>query len=57
MSHAWQAKYAGMTSSEAKPLKALEDENAKLKQLMAVQIQDRVLLSAIGPRILATGRN
>ena len=27
--YAWKAKYGGMTVSEAKRLKALEDENAK----------------------------
>ena len=31
--YAWKAKYSGMTVSEAKRLKALEDENAKLKKL------------------------
>ena len=30
--YAWKAKYSGMTVSEAKRLKALEDENAKLKK-------------------------
>ena len=33
--YAWKAKYSGMTVSEAKRLKALEDENAKLKRLLA----------------------
>ena len=28
--YAWKAKYSGMTVSEAKRLKVLEDENAKL---------------------------
>ncbi|OCJ54073.1 transposase [Agrobacterium tumefaciens] len=31
----WKAKYGGMEVSEAKRLKALEDENAKLKKLLA----------------------
>jgi putative transposase len=31
----WKAKFGGMTVSEAKRLKALEDENAKLKKLLA----------------------
>ena len=29
----WKAKYGGMDVSDAKRLKALEDENAKLKKL------------------------
>ena len=31
----WKAKYGGMEVSEAKRLKALEDENARLKKLLA----------------------
>ena len=31
----WKAKYGGMEVSEAKRLKSLEDENAKLKKLLA----------------------
>jgi putative transposase len=31
----WKAKYAGMTVSEARRLKELESENAKLKKLLA----------------------
>jgi transposase InsO family protein len=31
----WKAKYAGMTVSEARRLKELEQENAKLKRLLA----------------------
>ena len=38
--YAWKAKYSGMTVSEAKRLKALEDENAKLKKLLAEQMLD-----------------
>ncbi len=33
--YAWKAKYSGMTVSEAKRLKALADENGKLKRLLA----------------------
>ena len=36
----WKAKYGGMDVSEAKRLKALEDENAKLKKLLAEQMLD-----------------
>ena len=31
----WKAKYGGMEASEAKRLRALEDENARLKKLLA----------------------
>lgn len=36
----WKAKYGGMDVSEAKRLKALEGENAKLKKLLAEQMLD-----------------
>lgn len=36
--YAWKAKYSGMTVSEAKRLTALEDENSKLKKLLAEQM-------------------
>ncbi len=36
----WKAKYGGLEVSEAKRLKALEDENAKLKKLLAEQMLD-----------------
>lgn len=36
----WKAKFGGMTVPEAKRLKTLEDENAKLKNLLAEQMLD-----------------
>ncbi len=36
----WKARCGGITVSEAKRLKALEDENAKLKKLLAEQMLD-----------------
>jgi putative transposase len=33
----WKAKYGGMTLSDAKRLKGLEDENRRLKRLVADQ--------------------
>ena len=36
----WKAKYGGMDVSEAKRLKALEDENGKLKKLLADAMLD-----------------
>ena len=40
----WKAKYGGMEVSEAKRLKALEDENAKLKKLLVEQMLDAAAL-------------
>lgn len=42
--HRWKAKFGGMTVSEAKRLKALEDENRKLKTLVADLSLDKVML-------------
>jgi len=36
----WKAKYGGMDISEARRLKALEDENRKLKRIVADQAID-----------------
>ncbi|MBB4303124.1 putative transposase [Rhodobium orientis] len=36
----WRSKYGGMEVSEAKRLKALEAENAKLKKMLAEQMLD-----------------
>ena len=36
----WKARYGGLEVSEAKRLKQLEDENAKLKRLLAEQMLD-----------------
>ena len=36
----WCSKYGGMEVSDAKKLKALEAENAKLKKLLAEQMMD-----------------
>ena len=42
--YAWKAKYSGMTVSEARRLKALEDENARLKRMLADAMLDNVAL-------------
>ena len=39
-----KAKYGGLDVSEARRLKALEDENAKLKRLLADTMLDNVVL-------------
>mgnify|MGYP000494079966 CR=1 FL=1 len=42
--YAWKAKFGGMTVSEAKRLRSLEDENAKLKRLLADSMLDNAAL-------------
>jgi len=38
--YTWRSKYAGMEVSDARRLKALEDENRKLKKLLAESMLD-----------------
>ncbi|ATQ55544.1 IS3 family transposase [Paracoccus yeei] len=52
--YAWKAKYSGMTVSEAKRLKALEDENAKLKRLLAEQMLDMAAMKELLSKKLVT---
>ena len=40
----WKAKFGGMDVSEAKRLKTLEDENTKLKRLLADAMLDNAAL-------------
>jgi putative transposase len=40
----WKSKYGGMDVSEAKRLKALEEENTKLKKLLADAMLDNAAL-------------
>ena len=43
----WKSKFGGLEVSEAKRLKALEDENAKLKKLLAEAMLDNAILKDI----------
>ncbi len=43
----WKAKFGGMDVSEAQRLRALEDENRRLKQLVADQALDNQALRLI----------
>ena len=45
--YAWKAKFGGMNVSEAQRLRSLEDENRKLKRLVADQALDLVVLKDI----------
>ncbi len=40
----WKAKFGGMDVSDARKLKALEDENRRLKKLLAEQMLDNAVL-------------
>ena len=46
----WKAKYGGLEVSEAKRLKALEDENARLKRLLADAMLDNAVLKDIASK-------
>ena len=43
----WKSKFGGMTVSEAKRLKALEEENRQLKKLVADLSLDKQALKAV----------
>lgn len=45
----WRKKYSGMTVSDAKKLKALEEENRKLKRIVAdLTLQNVALKDVLG---------
>ena len=46
----WKAKYGGLEVSDAKRLKALEDENAKLKKRLAEAELDKAMLKEIASK-------
>jgi putative transposase len=46
----WKAKFGGMDVSDAKRLRALEDENAKLKKLLAEAMLDNAILKDVNSR-------
>lgn len=46
----WKAKFGGLEVSDARRLKALEDENAKLKRLLAEQMLDNAMLKDVASR-------
>ncbi len=43
----WKAKFGGMEVSDAKKLRALEDENRRLKTMVADQALDIQMLKAV----------
>ena len=46
----WKAKFGGMEVSDARRLKALEDENAKLKKLLAEAMLDNAMLKDVAAK-------
>ena len=46
----WKAKYGGMDVSDARKLKALEDENRKLKKLLAETMLDVAMLKDLNSK-------
>ena len=46
----WKAKYGGMEVSDARRLKVLEQENAKLKKLLAEAMLDNAILRDVAAR-------
>lgn len=45
--YTWRKKYGGMDASEAKRLRELEAENAKLKRIVADQILDMTAMKEL----------
>ena len=46
----WKAKYGGLEVSEARRLKALEDENRRLKKLLAEAMLDNAMLKDLASK-------
>ena len=46
----WKGKYGGLDVSDAKRLRALEDENNKLKKLLADAMLDNAMLKEIAAK-------
>ena len=46
----WKARYGGLDVSDARRLRGLEDENAKLKKLLAEAMLDNAMLKDINSK-------
>ena len=46
----WKSKYGGLDVSDARRLKALEDENVKLKKLLAEAMLDNAILKDVAAK-------
>ncbi len=48
--YAWKAKYGGMDVSQARKLKVLEEENSRLKRLLADAMLDNAVLKEVAAK-------
>ena len=48
--YAWKAKYGGMGVSQARKLKVLEEENGRLKRLLADAMLDNAVLKEVAAK-------
>ena len=48
--YAWKAKYGGMDVSQARKLKVLEEENGRLKRLLADAMLDNAVLKEVASK-------
>lgn len=48
--YAWKAKYGGLDVSQARKLKVLQDENARLKRLLADAMLDNAVLKEVAAK-------
>jgi putative transposase len=46
----WKARYGGLEVSDARRLKGLEDENARLKKLLAEAMLDNAMLKDVASK-------
>ena len=46
----WKSRFGGMDVSDARKLKALEDENARLKKLLAEAMLDNAMLKDLNSK-------
>jgi putative transposase len=46
----WKARFGGLDVSEARRLKGLEDENARLKKLLAEAMLDNAMLKDVASK-------
>ena len=49
-SYKWKAKYGGLEVSDARRLKTLEDENTRLKKLLAEAMLDNAILKDVAAK-------
>jgi putative transposase len=50
--HKWRSRYGGMEMSDARKLKALEEENRRLKKLLAESMLDAATLKEMVGKLL-----